>query len=165
MLTQENDMTSTILEPQTLTPIRATSPGVTPAAPQGFIKRHALLMFFCIAFAISFAGILLVIGLGGVQDGVAMTDARFGLMMLAWLAGPSVASVIMTGLVSGRPGYRDLLRRLGTYSQSCELHIRMARLEPSPVSENVTSSGVTGPTFPAHRHTPRSARKQSVPET
>jgi hypothetical protein len=29
-------------------------------------------------------------------------------VMLAWLAGPSLASVLMTGHVSGRDGYRDL---------------------------------------------------------
>ena len=90
-------------------------PGGEPAGPQGFVKRHPLLMFFAIAFAISLAGILLVVGLGGVRGGVAPTDPRFLLMMLAWLAGPSVASIVMTGLVSGRSGYRDLLGRLTTW--------------------------------------------------
>jgi uncharacterized protein len=80
-----------------------------------FIKRHPLLTFFSIAFFISFAGILLVVGSGGVQGGVAPTDPRFLLMMLAWLAGPSVASLVMTGLMSGGSGYRDLLRRLATW--------------------------------------------------
>jgi CAAX protease family protein len=97
------------------TPSLAPSQGVAPAAPQGFIQRHPLLLFFAIAFAISFAGILLVLGLGDVQGGVAPTDPRFLLMMLAWLAGPSVASLAMTGLVSGRSGYRNLLRRLTTW--------------------------------------------------
>jgi membrane protease YdiL (CAAX protease family) len=39
-------------------------------------------------------------------------ETRFGLVLLAWLAGPSVASILMTGLVSGREGYRELLSRL-----------------------------------------------------
>src|SRR5262249_59095699 len=100
-------MSSTIIaEPRTeasppttgpLTPNSPTAPTVTPAAPQGFIKQHALLMFFGIAFAISLVGILLVIGLGGVDGGVSMTDARFGLMFLAWLAGPSIDSIVMIG--------------------------------------------------------------------
>jgi membrane protease YdiL (CAAX protease family) len=88
------------------------APSLAPAAPQNFIKRHPLLMFFAIAFTMSFAGILLVVGHGGVQGGVSPTDPRFLLMMLAWLAGPSVASIVMTGLVSGRPGYRHLFGRL-----------------------------------------------------
>ena len=93
----------------------APGPSVTPTPAHGFVKRHALLMFFAIAFAISFAGILLVIGPGGVQGGVPPTDPRFLLMMVAWLAGPSVASIFMTGLCSGRSGYRDLLARLTTW--------------------------------------------------
>ena len=98
------------------TPRLAPPPSVAPAAPQGFIKRNPLLMFFAIAFAISFAGILLIVGLGGEQGPVAPpTDPRFLLMMLAWLAGPSVASMVMTGLVSGTSGYRNLLRRLTTW--------------------------------------------------
>jgi membrane protease YdiL (CAAX protease family) len=84
-------------------------------APQAFVERHPLLAFFAIAFAISFAGILLVVALGGVRGAVVPTDRRFMLMMLAWLAGPSVAGVVMTGLVSGRSGYRDLLGRLTTW--------------------------------------------------
>jgi membrane protease YdiL (CAAX protease family) len=97
------------------TPSAAPPPGAAPTAPQGVVGRHPLLAFFGLAFAISFAGILLVVGLGGVRGGVAMTDPRFPLMMLAWLAGPSVAGVVVTGLVSGRSGYRDLLGRLVTW--------------------------------------------------
>jgi uncharacterized protein len=85
------------------------------ATPRRFVKRHPLPMFFTIAFAISFAGILLVTGVGGVQGSVAPTDPRFLLMMLAWLAGPSVAGIVMTGFVSGRSGYRDLAARLATW--------------------------------------------------
>lgn len=98
-------------------PISGAAPPPTggSASPQAFVKRHPLLMFFAIAFAISLAGILLVIGLGGVQGAVAPTDPHFLLMMLAWLAGPSVASLVMTGIVSGRPGYRDLIRRLASW--------------------------------------------------
>jgi uncharacterized protein len=96
-------------------PTGAPSGSIPPAAPQGLMKRHPLLMFFAIAFAISFAGILLVIGLGGVQGGVAPADPRFLLMMLAWLAGPTIASMVMTGLVSGRSGYRDVLGKLTTW--------------------------------------------------
>jgi uncharacterized protein len=96
-------------------PRPAPPPSVAPATPHGFTKRHPLPMFFAIAFAISFAGILLVVGLGGVQGAVPPSDPRFLLMMTAWLAGPSMASIVMTGLVSGRSGYRDLLGRLTTW--------------------------------------------------
>ncbi len=41
-------------------------------------------MFFTIAFAISFAGMVPVVVLGGMQGAVAATDPRFLLMTLAF---------------------------------------------------------------------------------
>jgi membrane protease YdiL (CAAX protease family) len=141
-------------------PRHAPPPSVAPAAPHGFIKRHPLPMFFAIAFAISFAGILLVVALGGEQGPVApATDPRFLLMMLAWLAGPSVASIVMTGLVSGRSGYRNLLRRLTTWRAgagwyalalllaplvSVGLSFAMSGFSPEFLPGIVTSTDTTG---------------------
>ncbi len=90
-------------------------PATRARATLAVARRHPLLTFFIIAFAISFAGILLIVWLGNVQGSVDPTDQRFLLMMLAWLAGPSVGSIIMTGVVSGRSGYRDLLARLTSW--------------------------------------------------
>ena len=165
-------MNSTITAAQTEAPLprmaRALAPapataappaGVAPAAPHGFIKRHPLLVFFTIAFAISFAGILLVVGLGGVRGAVSPTDTRFVLMMLAWLAGPSVASIVMTGLVSGRSGYRALLGELTTWRAgagwyvlallaaplvSLGLSYGMSAVSPAFLPAIVTSTDTTG---------------------
>jgi membrane protease YdiL (CAAX protease family) len=41
-----------------------------------------------------------------------LLGAHFALVMLAWLAGPSVASILMTGLLYGREGFRDLFARM-----------------------------------------------------
>lgn len=78
-----------------------------------FIKRHTVLTFFVLAFAISWIGILLLIGGPGAIPGVGEQVERLSLfVMLAWLAGPSIASVLLTGLVDGRAGLRELLSRL-----------------------------------------------------
>jgi len=104
--------------PVQLVSTRPSSAGRAPQAvgakPHGFSKRHQLLLFFAMAFAISYAGILLVLRFGG-DEPVTPTDSRFLLMMLAWLAGPSVASLVMTGVVSGKSGYRHLFGRLITW--------------------------------------------------
>jgi len=116
-------MRSTIVDkpmeaPAQLVSARPSSAGRAPRAvdaqPHGFSRRHPLLLFFAMAFAISYAGILLVVRFGG-DEPVTPTDSRFLLMMLAWLAGPSIASLVMTGLVSGKSGYRHLHRRLITW--------------------------------------------------
>ena len=90
-----------------------TRPAPYPNAVRAFIQRHQLFSFYVLAFAISWAGILLLIG--GPANFPGTSDQIHNLflpVMLAWLAGPSLASMLMTGLVSGRTGYRELLSRI-----------------------------------------------------
>lgn len=76
------------------------------------IKRHPVLIYFALVCVISGAGILLVVGPGGFPL-KAEQFASFGpLMYAAILAGPCVAGILVTGIVDGRPGLRDLLARL-----------------------------------------------------
>src|ERR1051326_8609659 len=90
---------------------RPSPAGRTPLV--AFIQRHQLIAFYVLAFAISWIGILVVIGGPANFPGTAeQISQRFLPVMLAWLAGPSIASILMTGIVSGRAGYRQLLARL-----------------------------------------------------
>ena len=66
------------------------------------IKSHPLLSYFALTFAISWGGMLLVIAVGG----------SGGVPMLAWVAGPPIAGILLTGLLDGRAGFRDLLTRM-----------------------------------------------------
>ena len=76
---------------------------------RGFITRHAVPIYYVLAFAISWGGILLIIG----PDGLFSTGTTFPFAGgAALLAGPAVAGVIMTGLVDGRSGFRRLGSRL-----------------------------------------------------
>ena len=75
---------------------------------KGFIKGHPLLSYFALAFAISSGGLLMAVGLEGLP-----LDARNSwIAALALFAGPSVAGLLMTGLVHGRAGLRELLARM-----------------------------------------------------
>jgi membrane protease YdiL (CAAX protease family) len=80
---------------------------------KAFIKSHPLLSFYAIAFAVSWGGLIMVVGgpseILGTPE---LLGTRFALVMLAWLAGPSVASILLTGLVHGRAGFRDLFARI-----------------------------------------------------
>src|SRR5829696_880372 len=69
---------------------------------KALIKRHPLLSYFTLTFAISWGGMLLVIAVGG----------SGGVPMLAWVAGPPIAGILLTGLLHGRAGFRDLLTRM-----------------------------------------------------
>ena len=79
-----------------------------------FVKSHPLLSYYALVFAISWGGILLVVGLG--PGGIPATKEQVWTLMpftlLALFAGPSLAGLVLTGLVHGRVGFRDLLARM-----------------------------------------------------
>jgi uncharacterized protein len=83
---------------------------------RAYIKNYPLLSFYALTFAITWGGLIMVVGgpseiLGSPEK----FETRFGLVLLAWLAGPSVASILMTGFVHGRTGFRDLLTRMARW--------------------------------------------------
>jgi membrane protease YdiL (CAAX protease family) len=72
-----------------------------------------VLAFYGLAFAISWGAFLLVIGgPGGLPATPGQFEALLPLAVLAMLAGPPVAGLLVTGVVSGRAGYRELRSRL-----------------------------------------------------
>ena len=78
-----------------------------------FIKRYPLLSYFVVTFAISWGGILLVIGgPGGIPGTPEQFETMLPFMILAMLAGPSAAGTLLTGLVYGRAGIQEVLTRL-----------------------------------------------------
>jgi membrane protease YdiL (CAAX protease family) len=79
---------------------------------KAFIKRHPVLSYFALTFAISWSGFLLVGGPGLFAGTSWQTDPLFQCAILALLAGPPVAGLLLTGLVQGRAGLRELLVRL-----------------------------------------------------
>ena len=81
---------------------------------RAFIERHPVLSFYALAFAISWVGILIVVGVG---PGVILAtpeqfEKLFPFVYLAMLVGPSVAGILLTGLLHGRAGLREMLSRL-----------------------------------------------------
>ena len=77
-----------------------------------FIKRYPVVTYFALTFAISWGGILLVIG--GPDAIPSPSEQAMSLLpfaILVMLVGPSVAGILLTGLVNGRAGFRKLLSR------------------------------------------------------
>lgn len=63
------------------------------------IKRHPLVAYFILAYALAWALIPLVVSV----------SVAFGLLALF---GPAIAAISVTGIVEGRPGVRQLLQRV-----------------------------------------------------
>jgi membrane protease YdiL (CAAX protease family) len=80
---------------------------------KALVRKRPVLTYYVLAFAISWGGILIAIGgPKGIPGRPERFQSLLPLVVLAMLAGPSVAGLLMTALVSGRAGLRGLLSRL-----------------------------------------------------
>lgn len=84
-------------------------------ATEAFVTRHPVRTYFALAFAVSWAGVLFVVGRGGIPTTIEHLMTIGPAMYVAMLAGPSVAGLLMISLVSGRSGLREVLARLLTW--------------------------------------------------
>jgi membrane protease YdiL (CAAX protease family) len=78
-----------------------------------FVKNHPVLSFFALVFAIGWGSILILAGgPGDIPTNEEQFERLMPWLMVVWLAGPSVAGIVLTGLVYGREGFRNLLSRM-----------------------------------------------------
>ncbi len=80
---------------------------------RAFVKRHPVLSYYVLTFAISGSASLLVIGTtGSIPPPDAQADSLAPVIAMALVAGTSISGLVLTGLVDGRAGFRELLSRL-----------------------------------------------------
>jgi len=72
------------------------------------IKTRPVLIYFILAFVISWGAILVSVG----PDGLPVSEDQLPVLIVAMLLGPSLAAIVAAGLTSGRGGIRDLFSRL-----------------------------------------------------
>jgi len=115
---------------------------------KAFIKSHPPLCFYALAFAITWGGLILVVGGPGEILGTPdLLGTRFALVMLAWLAGPSVAGILMTGLVYGRAGLRDLLTRMTRWRVGARWYAVALFTAPLLVTAVLLALSLTSPEY------------------
>jgi membrane protease YdiL (CAAX protease family) len=71
-----------------------------------FIKKHPVLTYFALTFIISWVAVFIVAG------GIPVPADQLAILGIAILLGPSIASLTLIGLTSGKEGFRELLSRL-----------------------------------------------------
>ena len=109
-----------------------------------FITRHAVPAFYALAFAISWGGILLILG----PDGLFSTGATMPLAGgAALVAGPSVAAVLLTGLIDGRPGLRRLVSRLRRWRVGARWYAVALLTGPLVMAATVFALSLASPEF------------------
>ena len=82
------------------------------ATDTSFFHRHPVWTYFALTFAVSWGGVLIL----GAPYGMPTSNDQFQrvwpVVFLPYFLGPALAGLLMTGIVSGRAGFRDLLARL-----------------------------------------------------
>lgn len=73
-----------------------------------FIKRHSPLIYFTLTLVMSWGAVLILAG----PTGIPVAEDQAVVLGMALLLGPSVAGILLTGLTSGRDGFRRLLSHL-----------------------------------------------------
>ena len=77
-----------------------------------FFKPHPVLTYYILTFVISWGGILLAVGPRGIPGIPGQMERMIPVIIVPMLAGPTLASILMSGILDGRAGYRVLLSRL-----------------------------------------------------
>jgi membrane protease YdiL (CAAX protease family) len=112
-----------------------------------FVKRHPLLIFFALAFAISWISMLFVIGPSGILGTTEQAEVPLLFMILAMLVGPSVAGILLTGLVYGKAGFRELLSRLLRWRVGVRWYAVALLTAPILATATLFALSLTSPVF------------------
>jgi membrane protease YdiL (CAAX protease family) len=112
-----------------------------------FINRHPVLTYFVLAFAISWGGVFIL----GAPYGLPATSDQsakvWPIVFLPYFLGPILASLLLTGLVYGRAGFRELLSRLFKWRVSFRWYAIAILTAPLLVTAILLALSLTSPTF------------------
>lgn len=111
------------------------------------VKRRPVLAFYLLVFAISWGGILMLVAPGGIPGPPEQVERLFPFALVALFAGPGIAGVLMTALVAGRPGLRDLLWRLLRWRVSARWYAVALLLGPVLVAAVLFGLSLGSPEF------------------
>ena len=120
---------------------RPEGPGASPRL--GFISRHALAAYYVLVFTISFGSVLLVLG----PDGLFSTGTTMAVAGALILIGPPVASLLLTALVDGRPGLRELGSRLRRWRVDARWYAVALLTAPLVMGATVFALSLASPDF------------------
>ena len=112
-----------------------------------FIKRHPLLTYYVLTFAISWSAILWVIVASGIPATKEEMNAVLPVAIVAMLFGPSAAGLLMTGLIDGKAGFRALGSRLGRWRVSVGWYLVAILLIPLVLLAGFTALAMFSPVY------------------
>jgi membrane protease YdiL (CAAX protease family) len=113
------------------------------------IKRHPMLSYYALVFAISWGGILIAVGLGpgGLPATKEQAAMLFPFVLSPLFAGPSVAGIVLTGLVHGKVGFRNLLARMRRWRVGARWYAMALLTAPLLVTGTLLVFSLSSPEF------------------
>ncbi len=109
------------------------------------MKQHPVLTFFALVFAISWGGLIIMLGPDAITP--ENTGSPFVLIYLITVAGPSLASVLLTGLLYGRNGFRATFSRLLEWRVAARWYAVALLVAPFSVITSLLALSLTSPAF------------------
>jgi len=113
---------------------------------KAYITQHSVLTFYVLAFAISWGAILLIVGPGGFLT-TTSTSPSFAVAGPVSVLGPALAGLLLTGIVDGRAGFRDLLSRLRRWRVGVRWYAVALLTAPLVSTAIVVALSLTSPAF------------------
>lgn len=87
------------------------------------IKEHSVLTYFAMTIVISWGLVISIVGLDGIIGTTQEQDNLLYTVVFTLLAGPIVSSLTLIGLLNGRTGYKEFLKRLTTLKIAFQWYI------------------------------------------
>jgi len=116
---------------------------------KALFKSKPVLIYFIITFAISWIGFVLAVGSAGFANADVWQTSSLAFAVTAMLAGPTIAGLLMTGIVDGRKGFRRLLSRLTKWRVSIKWYAVAILTAPILSVAVLLSLSLTCPLFTA----------------
>ena len=103
--------------------------------------------YFALVFAISWGSMLMAVGPSGSVSTKNSPVVLLQFIYLTALAGPSVAGILMTGLLDGRAGVRELLSRLLRWRVGVHWYLVALLTAPLLMAAILVALSLTSPEF------------------
>ncbi len=113
---------------------------------RNFIQRHAVIIYFALAYLIAWGGIFSVVGWDGLTGKT--QDANASLPVIAAMfGGPCLAGILMTALAEGRAGLRGLWSRQRRWRVNWRWYVLALSITPVLFGGVLLSLALVSPVF------------------